>query len=601
MKKIITANTIFLLVIAGCSVEREETNPVVHSPNGTLDAHLSATIVYGVGLELNWETPAINELERLNIYKGAANDECQDMDLLATATISETSYLDEQVEADIEYAYCLTAGRGTTDSPRIGAPVIKQTHRVPGFVVNNGKYLTSTEEIPVQVLYRQELFSPTTLLVSIDGSRTEVPFALQTTLDIAGTNGEREISLSLKDASGIETKPQLFDIYLCKSDVEIIDNDEDGYPGGEPLGDCPGLLFDCDDDDQATHPNADELCDGVDRDCDGEFDEDFDADKDTYTTCGTRTTDGSSTTADCDDGDADINPEATEVCDGVDQDCDGVIDNGFDAVVRCGPTNQCCASEEVCFSGNCCLPNCTGKVCGDDGCGGTCGACVGATVFCNQLGQCIDDCEGRECGASPTQGFLCGICADILEACLSGLCMGREPLAGDLVLNEFFIDPPLDISGDSNCDGIRHSSDDEFVEIVNVSGYDLNLSGVTISDSYLVRHDFQAFSLPAGGVVVVYGGGDPNCTWQVNVQAVVASSGALALNNNGDSITMTSADGTTELIAVTYPSDFVSDESMTLSPDLDTSNPYTGHTAADTIDGSPFSPGTAINGSALVP
>jgi len=37
-----------------------------------------------------------------------------------------------------------------------------------------------------------------------------------------------------------------------------------------------------------------------------------------------------------------------------------------------------------------CLPNCAGKFCGDDGCGGTCGDCTGTDV-CNSFGQCLPD------------------------------------------------------------------------------------------------------------------------------------------------------------------------------------------------------------------
>lgn len=35
-----------------------------------------------------------------------------------------------------------------------------------------------------------------------------------------------------------------------------------------------------------------------------------------------------------------------------------------------------------------CVPSCTGKLCGPDGCGGTCGTCNGGTV-CNATGQCV--------------------------------------------------------------------------------------------------------------------------------------------------------------------------------------------------------------------
>jgi hypothetical protein len=78
-----------------------------------------------------------------------------------------------------------------------------------------------------------------------------------------------------------------------------------------------------------------------------------------------------------------------------------------------------------------CTPNCTGKICGDDGCGGTCGACPGAQDVC-QNGQCI--CVPRcapanACGTNGCNGS-CGTCAgptcqgDTLTTniCTGGVC-----------------------------------------------------------------------------------------------------------------------------------------------------------------------------------
>jgi len=56
-----------------------------------------------------------------------------------------------------------------------------------------------------------------------------------------------------------------------------------------------------------------------------------------------------------------------------------------------------------------CTPNCEGKTCGDDGCGGVCGQCTD-TQTCNASGVCECtpiDCAGRECGANGCNGF-CG-------------------------------------------------------------------------------------------------------------------------------------------------------------------------------------------------
>ena len=93
------------------------------------------------------------------------------------------------------------------------------------------------------------------------------------------------------------------------------------YPDPDMDGDgftaCEG---DCDDTDPNSYPGNTEVCDGADNNCNGMFDEGFDMDGDGYTTCA----------GDCDDNDPGIHPGITEVCDGIDNNCDGMIDEGFD-------------------------------------------------------------------------------------------------------------------------------------------------------------------------------------------------------------------------------------------------------------------------------
>lgn len=101
-----------------------------------------------------------------------------------------------------------------------------------------------------------------------------------------------------------------------------LDEDGDGVgglPSGDPLCELPdGLVTgagDCDDADPAVLPGAAELCNERDDDCDGTIDEGFDADGDGVSTCA----------GDCDDTDPTLATATAEVCgDGVDQDCDGV-------------------------------------------------------------------------------------------------------------------------------------------------------------------------------------------------------------------------------------------------------------------------------------
>ena len=95
------------------------------------------------------------------------------------------------------------------------------------------------------------------------------------------------------------------------------DEDMDGFDVCEPEdpGDTDGLPADCDDKKAVVSPESDEVCDAIDNDCDGEVDEGFDGDGDGFTFC--------SVPIDCDDEDVSRYPGAPELCNGADDDCDG--------------------------------------------------------------------------------------------------------------------------------------------------------------------------------------------------------------------------------------------------------------------------------------
>ncbi|MFT4975149.1 MAG: hypothetical protein ACI8S6_001036, partial [Myxococcota bacterium] len=124
------------------------------------------------------------------------------------------------------------------------------------------------------------------------------------------------------------------------------DTDADGF--GDPsasVEDCdPGSGYtadstDCDDTDPTSYPGGEEVCDEADNDCDTLIDEgvtttfyvDTDGDQyglsdDTTEAC-TLPTGYADTPGDCDDTTATVSPDAAEVCNSIDDDCDGDIDD----------------------------------------------------------------------------------------------------------------------------------------------------------------------------------------------------------------------------------------------------------------------------------
>jgi len=150
---------------------------------------------------------------------------------------------------------------------------------------------------------------------------------------------------------------------------------------GQPSGTVPaGGAADCDDGDASVNPGADELCNGIDDDCDGSVDEEpvdgavwfFDGDGDGYggdasatePSCDTMPGDALALGGDCDDANPCVHPGAGEPCDGADSDCDGAVDEDCEACdngVDDDKDGLLDCEDGDCFCGQGC-----GEICSDE-------------------------------------------------------------------------------------------------------------------------------------------------------------------------------------------------------------------------------------------
>jgi hypothetical protein len=188
----------------------------------------------------------------------------------------------------------------------------------------------------------------------------------------------------------------------------------------------------------------------------------------------------------------------------------------------------------------------------------------------------------------------------------SGLCLITSAAfggSGPLIINEYLYDPPIGATGDANQDGVFNTSQDEFVELVNTSAGALDISGWTIRDGAggvggTIRHTFpDGTVLESGCAIVVFGGGSPFAFGFNGAIVQTASTGQLALNNDGDLITIRDGSGV-QSDQVSYPNAGDVNVSYTLDPDV-TGTAFVKHSEAAGSGGTLFSPGSTVDGSAI--
>ncbi len=232
-------------------------------------------------------------------------------------------------------------------------------------------------------------------------------------------------------------------------------NEIDDDCDGEVDEDCDGDGIDNHNDNCTEIPNADQADldgDGAGDACDGDIDGD-----------------GVPNDQDCEPYNAAVYPGAAEVCDGVDNDCDGGTDDApcddgdpcttDDACVEgvCGGTPGGCDCQ---VDTDCALPSaydaaCATVACVDNLCvvttndgacddGNACtvadtcaaGACVGAALTCDDGDPCTDDACAPETGCVTTPAEVSVACDDgdpctDGDTCAAGACVGGPPLSCD--------------------------------------------------------------------------------------------------------------------------------------------------------------------------
>jgi len=199
------------------------------------------------------------------------------------------------------------------------------------------------------------------------------------------------------------------DIWMTYIGCDCTDNDGDGYGSpGDPC--CPnGGATDCNDGNASVHPNANESCNNIDDDCDGQIDEGFDNDNDGYTTCEN----------DCNDNNAGVHPGATEVCDNIDNNCNGQTDEGGVCDCDCNDWDG-----DGYYPTNCNDPNCDNTTDCDDydsnthpgapeGCNGEDNDCNGSPGPLEADNDndgwmlCEDDCDDNNPNVNPGEQENC--------------------------------------------------------------------------------------------------------------------------------------------------------------------------------------------------
>lgn len=210
--------------------------------------------------------------------------------------------------------------------------------------------------------------------------------------------------------------------------------------------------------------NVPETCDHIDNNCNNETDEGHDIDRDGTPWCDNNHDRNS---ADCDDYNPSVYPKAPEICDGLDNDCNGKTDDaplggtlcaggktcagGQCIVPNCAsdPLSTACPNQNACVEGTCLPMVCPAVACGaGKKCDLTTGTCVNEEKL-NNGKTCIrsTDCKSGLCGEGSTMrvsdGRIClQACCDDSMCGLDEVCIASGTGARSCMPRENYVNTP---------------------------------------------------------------------------------------------------------------------------------------------------------------
>jgi hypothetical protein len=398
------------------------------------------------------------------------------------------------------------------------------------------------------------------------------------------------------------------------------DADSDGYGDPDLTVTACGLPSgyaetgdDCDDGNSRINPGASEKCNGLDDDCDTEYDEDAvdattyyaDEDEDGYGDSATATascdrisgyvTDGT----DCDDTDDAASPAGIETCDGADNDCNGSVDDAATGTATWYADGDGDGYGDAAVSlEECSMP--AGYVANADDCDDTDDRVSPADVeICNGVDDDCDSASDESGAVGETTWYLdgdsdgYGLDSSAMDAC--DMPVGYIDVGGDCDDGDNAVNPvatEVEDAVDNNCDGTVDegftptigvgdiiiseitrqprfgasavNTNGQWFEVYNTTSADIDLSDwyFTRSSSAYPRDGF--YIDPAEGVVVPAGGYAVLCKYDTYTAAMSSYSTLVCDYVWGDSSLSSSSSGT------------YYDNTFTLQRDTDTLSVYYG-------------------------